>query len=170
MNDLLELKRKAKALGLCKEYTDKWDKCGSKEDLIKTVLDSNGVEFLCDGVQFRWGLTPKFIQENFAEFINGNYLCENPKGYSVELFCKYRGDIHVRSTLLVLINSIADIYIPAHAIVKIYLCSRSQVHIYNKGKVRIVSYGGRNSIGKKWEIEKEVLTSEWLKPREYIGV
>lgn len=166
MSDLLELKKKAKALGLCKEYTDKWDKCENKEGLIKTVLDSNGVEFLCDGVQFRWGLTPKFILENFAEYINGNYLCQNPKGYSVELFCKHIGEIRARSTILVLINCNAEIYIPKDAFVKIYFCASTSARIHNKGKVRIISYGKRNAIGKKWEIEKNVLESEWVKPKE----
>jgi len=164
MNELLELKKKAKALGLCKDYTDRWNKCESKEDLIHTVLDSNGVEFLCDGVEFKWGLTHDFIAENFADFINGNYLCENPKGYSTELYCKFTGEIQARSTILVLINVNGEIYIPANAFVKIYMCHSSvRIHNRNGGKVRIISYGRRNSIGKKWEIEKVVETSEWRK-------
>lgn len=166
MSDLLEFKRKAKALGLCKEYTDKWDKCESKEDLIKTVLDSNGVEFLCDGVQFKWGLTPQFIKESFSEFINGKYLCQNPKGYSVELFCNHIGEIQARSTILVLINCNVEIYIPKDAFVKIYFCMKSAARLHNKGKVLIIAYGKKNSIGKRWEIEKNVLTSEWIKSKE----
>jgi len=54
-HNILELKEKARRLGLCEEYTSRWDMCKTKEDLIKTVLDANGVEFLCDGVEFGWG-------------------------------------------------------------------------------------------------------------------
>jgi len=166
MNELLELKRKAKALALCDEYTERWDECETKEDLIKTVLDSNRVEFLCDGVEFKWGLKPKFIAEEFKDFINGKYLCENPKGYTTELYCKFTGEIQARSTILVLINTCADIYIPKNSFVKIYFCARSQARIHNRGgNVRIISYGTRNCIGKKWEIEKNILASEWLKKK-----
>lgn len=166
MNELIDLKRKAKKLGLCKEYTDKWDECKDKKDLINTVLDSNGVEFLCDGVQFKWGLTSKFIKENFADFINGNYLCKNPKGYSTELFCKYQGEINVRSTIVVVIDSTVTLIVPPNAFVKVYAVGRSQFHIRNKGMLRLITYGTRNSIGKRWEIEKNVLESEWHKEGE----
>lgn len=165
MKELLELKKKAEALGLCKECKSRWDDCEDKEDYVKMALDGKGVEFLCDGFQFKWGLKSKFIKDNFSEYINGKYLCVNPDGDSSELYCRFRGNVIVRSTVLVIIDCMADIEVPADVSVKIYIAGNSQVRIRAAGEVRIINYGTRTHIGRKFNAEKTVLASEWIKEK-----
>lgn len=165
MSILLNLKRKAKALGVCDEYIKRWDECQSKEDLISIALEEKSIDFILDGITFNWGITSKFIKEMFPEFINGFYLYDSNNGYSSELFCRHKGEVIAKSKVIVVIDSSLLIIIPMGMDVTIYAAGRSYLRIRDYGKYNIIAYGSRVTMHRvvKRNISKKVLTSRWIK-------
>lgn len=167
MKEMLELKRKAKELGLCSSYSDAWDKCETKEDLIRLATDSNGASFLCDGATFGWGVPPEFIADKFKDYVNGNYKVEH-NGYTSELYVNYKGTITAGSTVMILIGCKGKVYIPKFHVCKAYV-ALGDVEIICEGCCEIVAYQcaerdnvSRMKLSGNVKIES-VETSEWRK-------
>lgn len=163
MDNILKFKQKARELGLCDEYLKKWDEAKSKKGLLKIALDANGADFLCDSVAFKWGLKPKEIESEFASLINGKYVCKYKEGYTSELYVNYKGEINLRTDILVIIGGSVDLTAPDFMCSKIYLAGKCSFRMPATCKQQIITYGRAVLIGKKHKVEKAVLKSEWLK-------
>lgn len=90
---------------LCSGYSNKVSSSKSKLQIVRIVLDTNGVSYLpeMDGKGFP--LPYDTILREFKNYINGNYIAQfsNDKGhgYSSSIYCCYSegNEIHVNSTL-----------------------------------------------------------------------
>jgi len=143
-SDLLMLKRKAVALGLCGEYKGLWDSAQSQEELLRIALDANGIEFVADSIAFGWGLSKDYILKHFSDYINGEYTCRQ-NGYNSELFVGKEGDVTVSSTLnLFAYCGKLKINIPKNFVCKLYVCGGGDVSIDNCGDIELYVYGDCN--------------------------
>lgn len=92
---------------LCSGYTGKVSSANSKLQLVRIVLDANGVSYLPEMDAKGFPLPYDTILKEFKNYINGNYtaMFSNDKGhgYSSSLYCCYAGgnEINVDSTLSV---------------------------------------------------------------------
>lgn len=167
MNELLTLKRNAKMLGLCGVYADRWDEAQDKEELVRLATDANGVEFLCDGVAFGWGLTAEFIKANFAKYING-YTINNPKGYTSQLYVNETSPIiTVEATITAFIGCNCGIVVPQYSIAKIYVAGKSKIDLHNNGECYVYCYGDDSKIDFHGDNDKihfeHIKQSKWKK-------
>lgn len=168
--DVLTLKRNSILMGLCKKYKEKWDLCSNKKQLVDMSLDINGVEFMADSIAFGWGLSKEYLQEEFGEFMNGNYQSEE-NGYTSEMFIGASGITRVKSTLLLVAYcDDLEIEIPEYMACRIYVCGGSRVQIRNRGHVEIYEYGQGNTIAMieydgSNSLRKAISSSRWISGR-----
>lgn len=141
-NELLTLKRNAIKLGLCGEYKERWDNAKDKKDLIDIVLDANGVEFLCDGCAFGWGLAPEYIESAFSDFINGKYISKQ-KGYTSALYVNNTEDVEINTTIATFINCKCTVRVSVNQASKIYMVN-SAIEFINNGHLELIAYGNEN--------------------------
>lgn len=144
MIDLTKFRENADEHGICEEYSERWAECVSKKQLIDLALDVNGTIYLCNALAKGWGLSPEFIEDKFAPFINGRYTCDNGK-YSAQMFCNYGGTVNVTTTLLTLINSEVKVYVSRSQICEIHAVGCKNITLYGEGKAVLVIYGGANT-------------------------
>ncbi len=141
-NSILELKRKALAMGLCGDYKGRLDKSTTTKDVMDIALDINGVDFLCSSIASGWGLSEDFIRRNFAEYINGNYVATVGKSepYTSEMYVGHTGEIVARTTLLVVLYSDAVIHVPINHACKIFSAGNTRVDIECDGFCEFADY------------------------------
>lgn len=90
---------------LCSGYTDKVSSANSKLQLMRIVLDANGVSYLPEMDERGFPLPYDTILKEFKNYINGNYTAmfsnEKGRGYSSSIYCCYSdgNEINVNSTL-----------------------------------------------------------------------
>ena len=145
MIDLTKFRENADERGICGEYSEKWADCVSKKQLMDLALDVNGTIYLCNAIANGWGLSPEFIEDKFAPFINGKY--DNDKnGYTAQLYCGYNGEITKQTTLLTLINCDARVCIPRNHICEINAVCNTKIRLYGGGKVKLVAYGEEKEV------------------------
>ena len=168
MEKILQFKRNATVLGLCGEYKKKWDRCNTKQDLVRMALDSNGVEFMADSIAFGWGLSKDYLLREFGTYANGAYQCHEG-GYTSEMYVGTHGTLKSDSTiLLVAYCDDLKIIIPKHTFCRIYVCGGGKVLIENNGKCEVLNYGA-NEVkciglnGSPSFSQEEILTSKWSK-------
>lgn len=145
---ILELKRKALAMGLCGDYKGMWDNSTTQRDLVDMATDINGADFLCASVAKGWGLTKDFLLSNFNGLINGDYVakCGKDNGYTSEIYIGHSGDITARTTILIVLYSDATIHVPINHVCRIFLAGNGEIHIVANGHCEIVDYDpGHNS-------------------------
>lgn len=145
MSDLLRFKKEAIDKGLCKEYRDKWDRAKSKKDLIDIALDANGIEYMAEMLSGEWGLTPEYICEEFAEYINGAYT-RGKDGYKTAMYVKYEGEIIASCTAYLIVSCDVDIKIPENCVCRIFVCADSNVIVDCEGDCEVYYYGRRTQI------------------------
>ena len=138
MNELLTFKRKLSALGLCRQYTDKWAECRDKASLVKLATDINGAQTMCDALAFGYGMPLDYIKANFADYINGGYVVDHG-GYTSELFVGYNDTITVRSTLVILLGCRCKVVVPENRICRIFAAG-SLVDIECHGECEVEYY------------------------------
>lgn len=138
MSELLDLKRRAHKLGLCGRYSDMWNAAESKDELIRLATDSNGASFMCDGFMYGWGLSAEYLNKEFGDYINGNYIVPH-YGYTSELYVAHKGQIEARSTLLILLGCKCKVVVPNGLVCKIYMAD-GDYDIDCKGKCEVVEY------------------------------
>lgn len=145
--NLLELKRKALALGLCGKYKAAWDAAADAETVFRLAMDANGIEFLADGIAFGWGLPAGYIAREFAGYVNG-YVCHED-GYTSQLFVGTSGVLAVTSTLSLLAGHHGVVRVPRGMVSKVYLCGGSDVSLECAGVCDVVAYadGTRVAVG-----------------------
>lgn len=139
---ILELKRKSLAMGLCGEYKGKWDNSTAPKDLADIALDINGADFLCSSVAKGWGLTKDFLLSNFNGLINGDYVakCGKENGYTSEIYIGHKGDITVRTTILIVLYSDVTIHVPINHVCRIFSAKNTFVRVKCNGICDFVDY------------------------------
>lgn len=143
---LLDLKRGAIANGLCGQYAEMWNNAQNKKDLVDIALDANGMRFLAStSAKNAWGLSPQYISEKFAEFINGKYLRKRD-GYTSEIFVLFNGTIKTRSTALVIMQCDCDVYVPLNRIVEIYVSCGSKIRLHSEGVSSVLMFDEESEV------------------------
>ena len=145
MVDLKQYRENAAANNLCAEYTKIWDSCKSNKQLIDMALGAKGADYLCDTIAKGWGISPDYIYERFENFINGKYVSAQ-NGYTSKLYCRFMGDITADTTLLILIDSDANITLPNNGMCEIYCTGKCNIEVFGKGRAVFVCYGNPDDI------------------------
>lgn len=146
MKELREFKEHAKEKGACDAYLEKWDKCGSKKQLIDLALSAQGMDYLSTSISEGWGLNSTYISNTFRKYINGEYIFRNEKGYDSMMFCNFIGSIEAVTTGILIIDSNIFIEVPKGHICEIYACGNNSIHISGQGEAVLVIYGDNNEI------------------------
>lgn len=143
---ILELKRKSLAMGLCGEYKDKWTNATTPKDLVNMAADINGADFLCSSVAKGWGLSKDFLLNNFVGHINGDYVakCGNNNGYTSEIYVGHKGDITVRTTILIVLYSDVTIHVPINHVCRILAAGNTNISVECNGVCEFVHYSDNN--------------------------
>ena len=128
MIDLLQFKRNAKSRDLCRLYTDMWNSCKSKEDLVRMASDSNGALYMCESITEKWGLSSEYIKENFEGYCEGQPIKQ--RGYNSCMLCEYNGTYTNSNTIMLVINSTCDIVLDTK-VCEIFVCDNSHINIIN---------------------------------------
>lgn len=140
MIDLKQYRINAEKHDMCNEYHDMWDKCHSNKQIMDMSLGVKAVDFLCDSIAKGWGLSPDYIYDRFENFINGRYVSKQ-NGYTSKMYCRYKGEINADTTMLVLINSDADITLPKNGMCEIYCTGKCEIGVSGEGRAAFVCYG-----------------------------
>lgn len=143
---ILELKRKALAMGLCGGYKGLWDKATNRKELADMALDINGADFLCASVSKGWGLSKGFLLNNFNGLINGNYVanCGNGNGYTSEIYIGHKGNITARTTILIVLYSDVTIHVPINHVCRIFAAGNTNIFVECNGVCEFVDYLDNN--------------------------
>lgn len=97
-----EFIEKAKS-NLCKEYTDKLNRAGSKKAMLDLALDSNGLSWTAEAVA-KGDLSADTIANDFKPFLNGKYIREKD-GYTSAMYCRPPEDkIEIATTAALIIG------------------------------------------------------------------
>ena len=139
---ILELKRKALAMGLCGDYKGMWDNSTTQKDLVDMAADINGADFLCASVAKGWGLTKDFLLSNFNGLINGGYIakCGKDNGYTSEIYIGHNGDITVRTTILIVLYSDVIIHVPVNHVCRIFAAGNTNISVECNGVCELIDY------------------------------
>lgn len=139
---ILELKRKSLAMGLCGDYKGRWDNATTNKDLVNIVSDINGADFLCASVAKGWGLCKEFMLDNIPEYINGKYIARHGgrNGYTSEIYVGHKGDITVRTTILIVLYSDVTIHVPINHVCRIFSAKNTFVRVKCNGICDFVDY------------------------------
>jgi hypothetical protein len=144
MSNLLDLKRKSIALGLCDRYKGMWDSAVSKKELMAIAMDSNGISYIADGCAFGWGLTQEYIEKEFGDYINGYVV--NLDGYTSSLWVGAKETLkEPKSTLSLFFKCDCSITIPKGDICTLYVVN-SDIELHCEGKCELYIYGSGNII------------------------
>lgn len=135
MNTFAEFIEKAKQ-NLCKEYTEKLNKAGSKKAMIDIALDSNGLSWVCEAVA-KGELSVDTITDAFKPFLNGNYT-RNANGYTAQIYCRPTEDeIKITTTATLIIGFKGKVIVDRPC--ELYLC-KSDVTIVGTSKPSVYLY------------------------------
>lgn len=145
MVDLRQFRENARKDGLCAEYSEIWDNCSSKKQIMDMCLGSKGVDYLCDAYAKGWGISSSEIYSKFKPFINGNYTFNNSK-YTSSLYCRYKGSLIASTTLLTFVDSDVTITIPKYSICKVYATGKTNIELKGGGECIVVAYGNDDDV------------------------
>lgn len=145
---ILQLKRKALAMGLCGDYKTKWDNATTHKHLADLALDINGADFLCASVAKKWGLTKDFLLNNFNNLINGKYTAKcgaNNNTYTSEIYIGHNGNITAHTTILIVLYSNVTIHVPTNHICRIFSAGNTNISVESDGTCELIDYTPQNN-------------------------
>lgn len=142
MVDLKQFRENARLDGLCAEYTEKWDSCQSKKQLMDMCLGVKGLDYICDAVAKGWGISPSILADKFKNYLNGNYTFDNGV-YTTKMYCLYDGTVVCDTTAVAIIDSNVVVEVPTNAFVEVYLTGDTQVSLKGFGRCVLVVYGDK---------------------------
>lgn len=166
--NLLDLKRKSLALGLCGAYSKAWNAAVNKAELMDLALTCDGAAYIADGVTFGWGLSKQYIKSEFAEYINGGYT-RRKDGYTSSMYVDIDGDITPNTTLVVVIGGKPKIRLSPNEVCIIFLCGDCNVEIYGGLDVNVEVYGDSKFNIMNGNVKtsvKAIKESQWLKSKD----
>lgn len=150
---------------LCSGYTDKVASAKSKLQIMRIVLDANGVNYLQEMQEKGMGLPYETILREFKNYINGNYIAEyrneRGSGYTSTMYCCYSDGnrIDIVTTLATFLGcSNVELHIAENNFTHLYLDKNCDVNIFCPASARcIIDYwdGARvNVVGNEAVITK----------------
>lgn len=142
MVDLKQFRENARVYGLCAEYTEKWDNCQSKKQLVDMCFGVKGLDYISDAIAKGWGISPSIIADKFKNYINGNYTFDNGV-YTTKMYCLYDGTVVCDTTAVAIIDSNVVVEVPTNAFVEVYLTGDTQVSLKGFGRCVLVVYGDK---------------------------
>lgn len=145
MVDLRQFRENARKDGLCSEYSQKWDNCSSKKQIMDMCLGVKGVDYLCDAYAKGWGISASELNTKFNPFINGKYKFNNGK-YTSALYCRYNGTIMAETTLLTFVDCDVCVNVPRFNICKIYATGKTKIKLIGDGECIVVAYGKEEDV------------------------
>lgn len=145
MIDLKRYRENAQLHGMCSEYSLIWDSCMNKKQIMDMALGCKALDFLCDSIGKGWGISPERISSQFSSFINGKYTSFQ-KGYDSEMYCRYEGEITLRTTVLGLIECRCTIVVPKNSVCRIFITKNSDITVKGEGRCVCVCYGTEDEI------------------------
>lgn len=135
MNTFAEFIEKSKT-GLCKEYTEKLDKAGSKKAMIDLALDANGMQWTAEAVA-KGELSPATISNDFKPFLNGNFT-RIGNGFTSQIYCQPPEDeIKITTTATLIIGFKGKVIVDRPC--RLYLC-KSDVTIIGTATPEVYLY------------------------------
>lgn len=110
------------------------------------AADINGADFLCASVAKDWGLSKKFMLQNFKGLINGEYIakCGKDNGYTSEIYVGYKGDITVRTTIIIVLYSDVTIHVHKNHVCRIFAAGNTKIDVECNGVCEFVNYSDIN--------------------------
>lgn len=147
MVTLEEYRELAEQHGMCEEYKALWDGCLSRKQVFDMALGVKAVDFLCDSIAKRWGISPSEISDKFRPFLNGKCVCNHKAGYSSKMYCEYEGEVSADTTLVCLIDSKVTIKKDKSTpICEMYCTGKCEIDIQCVGLFVFVCYGDPDNI------------------------
>lgn len=138
-------------LPLCAEYKEEWRKCGdNKLELIKLALRQQSIPYLFTACNNGLGLSKEYLQEEFADYINGNSVilnADNVEGYTYSLYVGFHGIGFLNTDVCALMWSEKTFMtVPNTKCPTIYIGCNSDVHLSLDGfnSVRIYLFDNSN--------------------------
>lgn len=131
---------------LCSGYTDKVLKAQSKLQIVRTVLDANGISWLQEMAAKGMPIQYRIILSEFKNYINGNYIAEfrneRGSGYSSAIYCCFSDGnrIDVTTTLLTMLGCGGglELHIAENNFCHIYLDRNCDVKIFCPDSARVI--------------------------------
>lgn len=118
--ELEAFKERSKVLGLCDNYTDKWDSAQNTYDLIKLATDINGMPYILESlVDTKMGITTEFAVKFFGSYVNSDEPIKRKENDS-KLFIDTECDITLSATINGFLNTKATLYVPEYIICHVY--------------------------------------------------
>lgn len=118
---------------LCGDYADKVAKAGCNKDLFEIVTDANGMTFLMEMAKKGYPLSPEYIRERFAGYINGRctvtHKTDKGREYTSALYCRNTKPVIAETTLLTFIACKCSVRVPSNHVCKIYIDRHSEIEI-----------------------------------------
>lgn len=145
MVDLELYRENARQHNICKEYSDRWDSCKSKKQLMDMALSASALDFLFNSIAKGWGISTDWLTSNLDMFLNGRYVADQ-NGYTSKMYCAYKGDIYADTTLIAIIDCEANIHIPSYAICEVYCVGKCRLNVTGAGQARFLCYGSPDDI------------------------
>ena len=142
MVDLKQFRENARLDGLCAEYTEKWDSCQSKKQLMDMCLGIKGLDYISDAIAKGWGISTVYLADKFKNYINGNYTFNNGV-YTTKMYCLYDGAVVCDTTAVAIIDSNVTLDVPENAFVELYLTGETNVVFKGTGRCIIIVYGDK---------------------------
>jgi len=151
--ELEAFKERSKVLGLCNNYTDKWNSAQDTYDLIKLATDINGMPYILESLNDpQMGITTKFAIEFLGEYVNNNIPIVND-GIESKLFIDTECTVILSSTINGFLNTNAKLYVPKGVVCHVY-CVNSDLEITGSGIIyfhNLLEGKWINNIIKKYE-------------------
>lgn len=135
---LNEFRESARRENLCAEFSQKWDSCRNKKQLMDLILNIKGVDYVSDAYNRGYGMTSKDYQELFPQFINGKYTYDD--GYTSQFYCLYDSKIHFDSDIMLIMDCDMEISCIDGKIHEIYASGVCNLHLTGKGRIYIFAY------------------------------
>ena len=131
---------------LCSGYTDKVLNAQSKLQIMRTVLDANGISWLQEMDAKGMPIQYRIILSEFKNYINGNYIAEfrndRGSGYSSAIYCCFSDGnrIDVTTTLLTMLGCGGglELHIAENNFCHIYLDRNCDVKIFCPESARVI--------------------------------
>lgn len=141
MKRLKAFREAAKSRNLCDKYSELWDNCTTKKQLIDLATDSNGIPYICEAMVEGWGITPEFISEKFKTFVNGRYISQHT-GYTSELYVEkfFIEPLVARTTNLVIMGCEGVVHIPNGIVCNLFIVN-SNISVTGSGICYVQTYG-----------------------------
>ena len=124
---------------LCAEYKKAWRKCGdNKEMLVRLAMQQQSMPYFSTACYENLGLTKDYVKENFKDYINGYVLdnCDGVNGYTYALYVDwgYENELEIKTDVSSIMWCVGtNILVPQCKCPTIYICNRSDVHLFCDG-------------------------------------